>query len=156
MPLEVGDHAPDFTLPTGADETVTLSEVLEECDYAVVVFFPAVWSRPCSNEASVINAVYDEIRRLGGCVLGVAPDNHPSTRAWSEELGLHFPVGADFEPKGKVSHAFGVRHDAGVCERAQFIVDRQMTIRLAYVAPVDTSPGAQPILKALEELSAGG
>ena len=154
--LNEGDRAPDFELPTGPDGTVSLSGVLEDNDYAVVAFFPAAWSPVCSDEVLVIEAVADEIRRLGAGIVGISADNYWSTRAWAEELGLSFPIGSDFEPKGEVAKAWGAYHPEGVCRRAQFIVDRHRQVVLAHVAPIDESPGAQMILKTLEEVSAHG
>jgi peroxiredoxin len=154
--LDVGEQAPDFELPTGPGETISLSEVLSGNHHAVVVFFPAVWSEVCSNEASVIEAVADEIRRLEAGIVGISADNHPATRAWADELGLSFPIASDFEPKGEVAKAWGVYHESGTCKRVQFIVDSDRQVVLSHVAPVGKSPGAQAILKKLEELSACG
>ncbi|MGI5818563.1 MAG: redoxin domain-containing protein [Armatimonadota bacterium] len=154
--LKVGDRAPDFELPTGPDETVGLSERLRERDYVVLAFFPAAWSPVCSDEVLIIEAVADEIRRLGAGIIGVAADNYWSTMAWAEKLGLSFPLGSDFEPKGEVARAYGVYHEAGVCQRAQFIIDSDRRVVLSYVAPIDTSPGARVILKTLEELNERG
>ena len=152
--LDVGDQAPDFELPTGPDETVALSDVLENNDYAVVAFFPAAWSPVCSDELSIIEAVADEIGRLGAGIVAISTDNYWSTKAWSEELGLSFPVGSDFEPKGDVAKQWGAYHPGGVCERAHFIVDSDRTILLAYRAPIAKCPGVHLILKRLEELNA--
>jgi len=154
--LQVGDRAPDFELPTGPDESVVLSEVLAESDYAVVAFFPAAWSPVCSDELSVFEAVEDEIRRLGAEIIGISADNYWSTKAWAEELGLSFPLGSDFEPKGEVAKAWGVYHPGGVCMRAHFIVDSDQEIVFAHEAPLDRSPGVHMILKKLEELNARG
>ncbi|MFW6438240.1 MAG: redoxin domain-containing protein, partial [Armatimonadota bacterium] len=87
-------------------------------------------------------------------IIGISTDNHWSTRAWAEKLGLSFPVASDFEPKGEVAKEWGAYHPRGVCKRAQFIVGSDGQIVLSYVAPIDRSPGAQVILKKLEELSA--
>ncbi len=154
--LNEGDRAPDFELPTGPDETIGLSAVLKDNEYAVVAFFPAAWSPVCSDEALIIEAVANEIRRLGAGIIGISADNYWTTRAWAEELGLSFPIGSDFEPKGEVAKAWGAYHAEGVCQRAQFIVDRDRQVVLSHVAPIDESPGAQMILKTLEELNARG
>lgn len=154
--LEVGDHAPEFELPVGPDESVSLSGMLEEHEYVVLAFFPAAWSPVCSDEVLIIEAVADEIRRLGAGIIAVSTDNYWSTSAWAKELGLSFPVASDFEPKGDVAKAYGVYHPGGVCQRAQFIIDSNGEVVFSYVAPIDKSPGAHMILKKLEELSARG
>ncbi|MEA3399808.1 MAG: redoxin domain-containing protein [Armatimonadota bacterium] len=152
--LDVGDRAPDFELPIGPEETVSLSGMLQDHDYVALAFFPAAWSPACSDEVSVIQAVIDEIERLGAGVIGVSTDNFWSTRAWAEELGISFPLGSDFEPKGEVTKAYGVYHEAGVCKRAQFVIDSDMVVRFKHVSPMDKSPGVHLVLEALEELNA--
>ena len=69
--LEVGDCAPDFELPVGPKETVSLSGVLTEHDYAALIFVPGVGREECASELSVINAVLDEFHRLGAGVIGI-------------------------------------------------------------------------------------
>ena len=150
--LREGDRAPDFELPAGPEETISPADVLADHEYLVLAFFPAAWSPTCGDEISVIEAVIDEIARLGAGVIAVSADNYWSTMAWARELGISFPVASDFEPKGEVARSYGFYHEAGVCQRAQFVIDREMTIRMAHVAPIDRSPGAREILRALEEL----
>lgn len=153
--LREGDIAPDFELPAGPDDTVSLSGMLKEQDYVVVAFFPAAWSPPCSDEVLIVEAVSDEIARLGAGIIAVSTDNVWSTKAWAEKLGISFPIASDFEPKGEVSRSFGVYHESGTCKRAQFIVGPDRKILLAHLVPIDTSPGARMILKRLEELNSG-
>jgi peroxiredoxin (alkyl hydroperoxide reductase subunit C) len=52
-----------------------------------------------------------------------------------------------------VARDYGVYHkDSGTCERALFVIDRDGIIRWSYVSPMGVNPGADGILKALEEL----
>jgi peroxiredoxin len=66
---------------------------------------------------------------------------------------LHFPLLADFEPKGAVAQTYGVyRKSDGICERALFVIDKNGVITWSYVSPVAVNPGADGILQALENL----
>ncbi len=130
--LEVGDRASDFELPTGPDETVRLSDVLADHEYAVIAFFPAIWSPTCSNELDVLEAVSDEIERLGAGIIAVSTDNCWSTREFANQHGLSFPLASDFEPKGEVAMQFGAYHPRGVCARMQLIVDGDRTVVFRY------------------------
>ncbi len=66
---------------------------------------------------------------------------------------LHFPLLADFEPKGAVSKLYGAfRDEEGVSERALFVIDKNGTITWSYVSPIAVNPGADGILEALESL----
>jgi alkyl hydroperoxide reductase subunit AhpC len=65
----------------------------------------------------------------------------------------HFPLLADFEPKGAVAKMYGVyRRSDGTSERALFVLDAQGMIRWSSVSPVGINPGADGILTALETL----
>jgi peroxiredoxin len=75
--------------------------------------------------------------------------------AFARDRHLHFPLLADFEPKGDVARKYRVyRASEGVCERALFVLDRQCTIEWSYLSPIAVNPGADGILDALDKLSA--
>ena len=59
--------------------------------------------------------------------------------------------------KGAVARAYGV-YDAraGTTERALFVLDGDGNIRWSFVSDPRVNPGADGILKALEELQSGG
>ncbi len=74
-------------------------------------------------------------------------------KAFAQDRKLHFPLLADFEPKGEVAKMCGVyRRPDGTSERALFVLDADGIIRWSYVSPVNVNPGADGILKALEGL----
>jgi peroxiredoxin len=153
-PLEVGDAAPDFTLPVLPGDSISLSGMLEEHSFVVLAFFPALGSEACRDEALIIEAVIDYIAGLGAGVVGVITGDIDLAEQWSEELGLSFPLASDAESGGAVARSYGVDHEDGACKRAQFIVDRARKIQLSHVVPRDTSPGAHAVIKRLEELNA--
>jgi peroxiredoxin len=67
---------------------------------------------------------------------------------------LHFPLLADFEPKGEDAKKYrAYRASEGVRERALFVLDRHGTIAWSYCSPITINPGANGILDALEKLS---
>ena len=66
---------------------------------------------------------------------------------------MHFPLLADFHPKGAVARAYGVyRENDGVSERALFVINPEGIVHWSYVSPIGVNPGAAGILSALEEL----
>ena len=70
---------------------------------------------------------------------------------------LHFPLLADFEPKGQVARAYQVYRDKeGTSERALFVIDAEGIVRWSYVSPVGVNPGADGILRALGSLGKEG
>ena len=76
--------------------------------------------------------------------------------AFAHDRKLHFPLLADFEPKGHVARSYGVyRPQEGISERALFVIDGDGKITWSYVSPVGINPGADGILAALEALPGG-
>src|SRR5215470_4523816 len=118
----VGELAPDFALPSAPDETLTLSDLRGRP--VVLVFYPADWSPVCGDQVSLYNELLSEFKELGAEILGISVDGPWCHAAFSRERKLHFPLLADFEPKGEVARRYGVyREREGVCERALFVID---------------------------------
>jgi alkyl hydroperoxide reductase subunit AhpC len=62
-------------------------------------------------------------------------------------------LGAD-EPKGEVSRAYrAYREGDGYSERALFVIDPDGSIFWSYLSPVGVNPGADGILRALEDIA---
>jgi len=99
------------------------------------------------------NEILPEFGKLGAELLGISVDGAWCHTAFSRDRKLHFPLLADFEPKGAVARLFGVyREGDGTSERALFVIDADGVIHWSYVSPVGVNPGADGILSALEEL----
>jgi peroxiredoxin len=106
---------------------------------------------------ALYNQVLPEFHKHRAVLLGVSVDGSWCHAAFARDRNLHFPLLADFEPKGAVARAYGVyRALDGESERALFVIDAQGVIRWSYVSPVGINPGADGILTALEALDARG
>lgn len=153
--LPPGTAAPDFTLPVTPDQHVALSEFRGRP--VIIAFYPADWSPVCGDQMALYNQVLPEFTRLGAELLGISVDGSWCHRAFSEARNLHFPLLADFQPKGDVARRYGVyREDDGTSERALFVIDADGIIRWSYRSPLGVNPGADGILEALEALPAHG
>ena len=149
--LTAGTPAPEFNLRSTPDQTVRLSEFRGRT--VVLAFYPADWSPVCGDQMSLYNEMLGEFRELGAEVLGISVDSAWCHAAFCHDRKLHFPLLADFEPKGEVASLYGVYRKAeGVCERALFLIDGSGVIRWSYVSPVGVNPGAGGVLAALEKL----
>ena len=105
---------------------------------------------------ALYNEVRHEFERFRAQLLGISVDGAWCHAAFAENRRLHFPLLADFEPKGEVARRYGVWRDAdGTSERALFVIDGDGVIRWSYVSPVGVNPGADGILEALEHMGAG-
>jgi peroxiredoxin len=148
-----GEQAPDFDLVTSTGERVTLA-VLRGAP-VILCFYPADWSPVCGDQVALYNEILPEFERLGARLVGISVDGMWCHRAFAQDRKLHFPLLADFEPKGEVARRYGVYRDAdGTSERALFVIDAAGVIRWRYVSPIDVNPGANGILEALESLTA--
>jgi peroxiredoxin len=149
--LPAGTVAPEFSLRSTPDQTVRLSEFRGRL--VVLAFYPADWSPVCGDQMSLYNEMLPEFREFGAEILGISVDGAWCHSAFCRDRKLHFPLLADFEPKGQVASRYGVyRQSEGVCERALFVIDGAGVIRWSYVAPVGVNPGAADVLAALERL----
>src|SRR5438309_7452428 len=102
---------------------------------------------------TLYNEVLKEFRDRGAELLGISVDGAWCHAAFSRDRKLHFPLLADFEPKGDVARRYGVYRDKdGVSERALFVIDSNCQVHWSYVSPIGVNPGADGILSALEDL----
>ena len=151
--LSAGTTAPDFTLPVTPDQHVSLAELRGRP--VILAFYPSDWSPVCGDQMALYNQVLPEFTRLGAELLGISVDGAWCHRAFADDRHLHFPLLADFEPKGEVARRYGVyREEDGTSERALFVIDGEGTIRWSYRSPLGINPGADGILDALERLAA--
>jgi peroxiredoxin len=149
--LKAGKPAPDFTLASRPDQKVSLSDFRGRP--VILAFYPADWSPVCGDQMALYNEVLPEFQRFNAELFGVSVDGVWCHRAYGESRNLHFPLLADFEPKGEVAKKYGVYRDGdGTTERALFVIDGEGRIAWSYLSPIDVNPGADGILNALENL----
>jgi len=146
-----GTPAPEFTLHVTPDQSLSLSELRGKP--VILAFYPADWSPVCGDQMALYNEILAEFQKYQAELLGISVDGVWCHAAFAKDRHLHFPLLADFEPKGAVAQMYGVyRKSDGVCERALFVIDKNGTIRWSYVSPIAVNPGADGILQALEDL----
>jgi|SRR5205809_7462830 len=153
--LERGAPAPDFTLPVTPDQKLSLGELRGQP--VILAFYPADWSPVCGDQMALYNEVLPEFQRHGARILGISVDGAWCHAAFASDRHLHFPLLADFEPKGAVAKKYGAyREGDGYSERALFVIDTKGIISWSHCSPVAVNPGADGILEALEELAPRG
>ena len=73
--------------------------------------------------------------------------------AFAKARNLHFPLLADFEPKGGVSQMYGAYlKKEGESARTLFVLDPKGIVHWSFRSPTGLNPGADGILAALESL----
>jgi len=153
LKVEVGQSAPDFSLPSLKGEEVTLGRYRGEKN-VVLSFVPAAWTPVCSDQWPGYNIARAMIEKHDAVLLGITVDNLPTLYAWTKEMGdLWFPVLSDFWPHGAVAERYGILRSEGVSERALFIIDKQGIIRYIDVHDINTRPDLDALIGALADLS---
>jgi peroxiredoxin len=151
--LTAGTPAPLFTLPATPDQQLSLADLRGKP--VILAFYPADWSPVCGDQMALYNEILPEFHRYGAQLVGISTDGVWCHAAFAADRHLHFPLLADFQPKGEVARSYGVyREREGTSERALFVIDGEGVIRWSYVSPLGINPGADGILDALEALAA--
>jgi peroxiredoxin len=154
-PLPAGTKAPDFELPSTPDQTVSLADFRGQP--VILAFYPEDWSPVCSDQMGLYQAVLPEFQKFDAALFGISVDGVWSHLAFAKDRNLHFPLLADFEPKGEVARKYHVyRPKEGTSERALYVIDADGVVRWSYISPVGVNPGADGILRALENLGKEG
>jgi peroxiredoxin len=149
--LGPGAQAPGFKLNVTPDQTLSLDEL--KGSPVILAFYPADFSPVCGDEMALFNEVLPEFQRYGAKLVGISVDGAWCHAHYARENNLHFPLLADFEPKGAVARSYGAYMEgAGIAERALFVIDPQGKIFWSYCSPIAVNPGADGILQALEDM----
>jgi peroxiredoxin len=149
--LAAGTVVPNFTLRVTPARNLTLSNLRGKP--VILAFYPADWSPVCGDQVTLCNEILPEFHKHDAELLGISVDGAWCHEAFARDRHLHFPLLADFEPKGDVARKYrAYRTSEGICERALFVLDQQGTITWSYCSPIAVNPGADGTLDALEKL----
>lgn len=132
MSLEIGDKAPDFTLPTDGAGTVRLSDLKGQ--KVVLYFYPKDDTSGCTAEACQFRDLFPKFGRTDSIVIGISRDPIASHDKFKKKYKLPFVLASD--EQGKVTERYGVwvqksmygRKYMGI-ERSTFLIDDKGVIR---------------------------
>ncbi len=131
MSVEVGQPAPEFTLPNQRGEQVSLAELRGR--KVVLVFYPFAFSSICTSELCDLRDRRGDFED-DTVLLGVSVDTKHALRVFAEQEGLGFDLLSDFWPHGAVAQAYGVfLPERGMATRGTFVIDREGIVRWALV-----------------------
>jgi peroxiredoxin len=152
--IGAGVPAPDFSLSDQDGNTVALKEL--EGQFSVLVFYPLDFSPICTDQLSVYQEVLPELEGRGAKLYGISVDSAFAHKAFQSQLGISYPLLADFEPKGDVAKAYGVYIDErGHNQRALVLIGPDLTVRWSHRSPTPLEiPGANLIFDALDAVAA--
>jgi peroxiredoxin Q/BCP len=123
---QVGEPAPDFTLPSTQGE-ISLHDLAAEKKVVLAFYFEDA-TPLCSSEVAALKEDYDLIRELGAQVVAVSVDSLASHEAFAQRLGgFPFPLVSDSELLA--TRLYDVPDDTGKrSRRAVFVIDRGGTV----------------------------
>lgn len=126
MPLEVGERAPEITLPSHALEQVTVGGANEQS--MVVLFFPLAFTSTCTAELCTVGEDLAAYRQLNARVVAISVDSPFALQRFRDECRAGFPFLSDFHREA--TEAYGVLREAplgpglrSVSDRAAFVID---------------------------------
>jgi peroxiredoxin len=152
--IEVGEKAPDFSLPNHRGEQVSLSDFRGR--RVMLAFYPSDFSPVCSDQLSIYQEVKPSLDEAGLEVVGISIDHSWAHRAFRKQLNLDFTLLADFHPKGAVAERYGAYlPNYGTSNRSLVLIDPEGVVRWVYESrtPLEV-PGANLLFDALEAADA--
>jgi peroxiredoxin len=152
MPISVGQPAPEFTLKDQSQKEVKLSDYKGKKN-VVMVFYPLDWSPVCTNEHVCFVNDMKKFESLDAQVLGLSVDSVWSHKAYAEKMGIHYPLLADFQPRGAVADKFGVfLADKGITGRAIAIINKQGNVAWFKQYDIPAVPDLNEVSAALSQV----
>ena len=152
MAVSVGTAAPDIALKDQDQKEIKLSDFRGKKN-VVLVFYPLDWSPTCTKEHACFVNDMKRFEQLDAQVLGISVDSVWSHKAYAEKMGIHYPLLADFQPRGAASDKFGVyMSDKGITGRAIAIIDRAGKVAWFKQNDITTVPDIQEVAQALAQV----
>ena len=156
MSIEIGQPAPDFTLPSSAGGEVTLSDLRGKP--VVLWFYPKDNTSGCTKEACAFRDLSAEFEAAGAVNYGISKDSLGSHERFISKHGLTSPLLSDEDTS--VQQLYGVWAEKknygktyfGIA-RTTFLIDPEG--KIARVWPkVKVDGHAAAVLEAVREMAA--
>ncbi|HEY4449171.1 MAG TPA: peroxiredoxin [Steroidobacteraceae bacterium] len=156
----IGRRFPEFALTGVVSNEVknafqTFTDESFPGKWKVVFFWPKDFTFVCPTEIAAFGKLDKEFRARDAQLLGVSIDSEFVHLAWRREKdelrSLPFPMLADI--KRELAGSLGILDpEAGVAQRATFIVDPQGVIRFVYVTDLNVGRSPEEVLRVLDAL----
>jgi len=158
--LGVGEKFPDYKVTATmslkkGQEFKELTNTDYEGKWKVYFFWPKDFTFVCPTEIAAFGKLNKEFTDRDAQILGGSTDSefvHHAWRTHHDDLrDLPFPMLADI--KRDLTGQLGILDpEAGVAQRATYIVDPENVIRFAYVTDLSVGRNPQEVLRVLDAL----
>jgi peroxiredoxin Q/BCP len=146
--INVGDKAPDFTLPDQDGKPLTLSSLRGKV--VVLYFYPKDFTSGCTMEACHFRDAYEDFTDAGAEVIGVSADSQESHRKFRDTYLLPFSLLSD--EKEEVKKLYGISAHL-IPSRVTFVIDRTGVIRHVSSSKIDMKAHVYEALMVLKTLN---
>lgn len=133
MSLQIGDKAPNFTLPGMTSDGV---KQISLSDFAgknvVLLFFPAAGTGVCTNEMCTMTENMESYANLNAEILGISVDMPFAQSVWAKANNINIQLLSDFNKE--TSQSYGAFYETwiqglkGVAKRAAFVINTEGNI----------------------------
>src|SRR3990172_5171847 len=106
--VEVGEKAPDFTLPDEAGNEHTLSKYLGKGPIVLSVHF-FDFTGPCKDQQCTLSNALNQLAPHGVTVFGISTDSPYAHKAWKAQEKIAFPLLSDYNKE--VLAMYGALYD---------------------------------------------
>ena len=155
--VEVGQQAPNFTLYGEGNKEVSLADFHGR--NVVLFFFPKAFTGTCERQVVEHAQRSDDFKRFDAEILGVSTDQAPSLTEFARHCEAAGKVTLLSDFRRQAVRDYGVAVESGPLpnQRATFVIDREGTVRYAFVEPNPGGfQGTAPELEALAQIEGGG
>jgi peroxiredoxin Q/BCP len=149
MSIDVGEEAPDFTLPDQDGRPVSLHDL--RGSWVVVYFYPADDTPGCTAEACSFRDSHEDFVDAGAHVIGISGQGVESHKKFAAKHQLPFTLLADED--NEVRKLYGVNKTLGLLPgRVTFVIDPDGIVRTVFSSQFRPT---KHIGEALATISAG-
>jgi peroxiredoxin Q/BCP len=150
--IQVGDKAPDFTLPSQSGEQVRLHDRLGE-HIVVLYFYPKDNTSGCTAEACAFRDGYEAFTDAGAEVIGVSSDSADKHAGFAGQHNLPFTLLSD--RGGQVRKSYGVPAVLGLIPgRVTYVIDREGMVRHVFNSMTNIGQHVSDALNTVKSLQA--
>ncbi len=154
MSIDVGDKAPNFSLPTDSGGKLALKDLKGR--KTVLYFYPKDDTPGCTTEALGFTEAIGKFSRAGAVVVGVSKDSPTKHDKFKDKHGLKVVLVSD--ENGSLCEDFGVwveknmygRKFLGI-ERSTFLIDEKGVVRHVW-RRVKVKGHVDAVLEAVKDL----
>jgi peroxiredoxin Q/BCP len=154
MSVTEGEKAPDFSMATDGDGTVSLKDLMGK--NVVLYFYPKDSTPGCTTEACAFRDLMPDFSKVDAEVIGVSKDSIKRHDKFKAKYELPFLLASDAD--GDVCERYGVWVEKSMygkkfmgIERATFLIDGKGKVRKVW-RKVKVAGHAEAVLEAVQAL----